>query len=70
MSWAKAREEAQRLVDRMQLKNSEISGKRIEIGPIMEKCSQEEGPFRVMISQGVERILRSRGAIVDHVKRA
>jgi hypothetical protein len=68
LKWQKAREEAQRLVDRMQFKNAEISEKRVDISPIMLNCTAE-GELKEIIAQAVARILRSRGAIVDPVKR-
>ena len=68
LKWQKARKEAQRLVDRMQFKNAEISGKRVDIGPIMLNCTAE-AELKNIIAQAVARILRSRGAIVDPVKR-
>ena len=39
------------------------------IEPVMENCALEEGEFRSMVAQAVARILRSRGAIVNQLKR-
>jgi hypothetical protein len=68
LSWQKAKDEAQRLVDRMQYRNTEIAGKTMTIDPVMAGCTLE-GEFRAMVAQAVARILRSRGAIVDQLKR-
>lgn len=61
MSWEKARAEAARLVDRMQYRNDQLTGKVIDIAPIMERC-QHQGKFREMVENAAGRILRSRGA--------
>lgn len=69
LSWQKARDEAQRLVDRMQYRNADIAGKILTIEPVMANCAHEEGEFRSMVAQAVARILRSRGAVVAQLKR-
>jgi len=69
LSWQKARDEAQRLVDRMQYRNADIAGKIMTIEPVMVACAHEQGEFRAMVAQAVARILRSRGAIVEQLKR-
>jgi hypothetical protein len=45
----------------MQYRNDQLTGKVIDIAPIMERC-QHQGKFREMVESGVGRILRSRGA--------
>jgi len=53
----------------MQYRNADIAGKIMTIEPVMVACAHEQGEFRAMVAQAVARILRSRGAIVEQLKR-
>jgi hypothetical protein len=61
LSWQAAMREAQLVVDRLQLKNSEINGQKLDLQEIMAS-HPSTGRFRVMIMQAVHRLLESRGA--------
>lgn len=53
--------EAQRAVDRMQLRNEDIEGKILDLNVILAD-HPSTGRFRVMVFQAVHRILENRGA--------
>jgi len=53
--------EAQLVVDRLQLKNAEINGKKVDLNEAM-KDHVSSGRFRVMIMQAATRLLAKRGA--------
>lgn len=53
--------DAQLVVDKLQLKNSEINGQKLDLETIMAD-HPSTGRFRVMIMQAVHRLLENRGA--------
>lgn len=67
MSWQDARREAERIVDRLQLRNSEINGQKIDLQTVMAD-HPSTGRYRVMIMQAVHRALEKRGARTNIAK--
>lgn len=61
MSWQAAQDDAQRLVDRLQLKNEDIQGKLLDLNVLLKDCPHD-GRFRTMVFQAAHRILKKRGA--------
>lgn len=59
--------DAQLLVDRLQLKNSEINGQKLDLNEIM-KDHPSSGRFRVMVMQAATRLLAKRGARTNIAK--
>ena len=59
--------EAQVVVDRAQLKNSEINGQKLDLDTIM-KDHPSTGRFRVMVMQAATRLLEKRGARTNIAK--
>lgn len=67
MSWQAALKDAQLLVDRLQLKNTEINGQKLDLNEIM-KDHESTGRYRVMIMQAATRLLAKRGARTNIAK--
>lgn len=59
--------EAQLLVDRLQLKNTEINGQKIDLKEVM-KDHASTGRYRVMVMQAAHRLLEKRGARTNIAK--
>lgn len=55
--------EAQRMLDRLQLRNEDIQGKLIDLDELFKDCPHS-GRFRIMVFQAAERILKKRGVNV------
>lgn len=60
MSWQDARTEAQRHLDRLQLKNEDIRGRILDLNELF-KDTAFEGRFRTMVLQAAARLLKKRG---------
>ena len=56
--------DAQIAIDRLQLKNSEISGKTLDLEVLLAD-HESRGRFRVMVFQAAARILEKRGAMTN-----
>lgn len=67
MSWQAARKDAQLIVERLQLKNSEINGQKFDLEEVM-KDQPATGRYRVMVMQAVHRALEKRGARTNIAK--
>lgn len=67
MSWQHAKKEALRIVERLNLKNSEINGQKFQLEDLM-KGNNSTGRYRVMVMQAVHRIMEGRGARTDIAK--
>jgi hypothetical protein len=67
LSWQKALREGQLIVERLNLKNSEINGQKLRLEEIM-KDHPSTGRFRVMVMQAVHRTLEKRGARTNIAK--
>lgn len=59
--------DAQLLVDRLQLKNSEINGQKLDLDVIMAD-HPSTGRYRVMVMQATTRLLAKRGARTNIAK--
>jgi hypothetical protein len=67
LSWQAARKDAQLIVERLQLKNSEINGQKFDLEEVM-KDQPATGRYRVMVMQAVHRALEKRGARTNIAK--
>jgi hypothetical protein len=67
LSWQAALKDAQLIVERLQLKNSEINGQKIDLEAVM-KGHESTGRYRVMVMQAVHRALEKRGARTNIAK--